>query len=144
MTQASDQINNKALNENGTMINQCLLSKEQNLQLLEQVINLMGSNVKICDIQQSTWDRILSKETIIDPNINLELLSKFSAELFDNEQKAEVDSSETKNSSETSSNLTNLPIYSKWFKFEDIHIIERQELPEFFEEKPSKTSDIYI
>ena len=37
-----------------------------------------------------------------------------------------------------------IPFYSKWFNFDQIHHIEKESLPEYFMEKPSKTPDTYI
>ena len=36
-----------------------------------------------------------------------------------------------------------LPFYAGWFDFDKVHQIERQNLPEFFGEKPSKRSRLY-
>lgn len=38
----------------------------------------------------------------------------------------------------------NLPFYSRWFCFEKIHYLEQESLPEFFQDKPSKTPNIYL
>ena len=40
--------------------------------------------------------------------------------------------------------LKEVPFYSRWFSFSKIHKIERDNLPEFFGDKPSKTPDMYL
>ena len=40
--------------------------------------------------------------------------------------------------------LKEVPFYSRWFNFAKIHKIEKDNLPEFFGDKPSKTPDVYI
>lgn len=40
--------------------------------------------------------------------------------------------------------IKSIPYYSKWFNFQKIHHIEKESLPEYFMEKPSKTPDTYI
>lgn len=40
--------------------------------------------------------------------------------------------------------LNEIPFYSRWFDFVKIHKIERDNLPEFFGEKPSKSPEVYI
>lgn len=39
--------------------------------------------------------------------------------------------------------IKNIPFNARWFDLSSIHSIEKQHLPEFFEEKPSKTPAIY-
>lgn len=40
--------------------------------------------------------------------------------------------------------LKNLPFYSRWFEWAKVSRIERESLPEFFQEKASKTPQIYL
>lgn len=41
-------------------------------------------------------------------------------------------------------NLKSIPFYSAWFDPDAVHPIERQNLPEFFGEKPSKSPKVYL
>jgi len=124
-----------------------LRQKDQACQLLDQLISAENSDKKLINPEHIDWDFLNSKTAHLQTPVDIRNLV---AALAANERPSRVNGhSEPATplhgpSDSKSQNLESLPIYGKWFNFNSIHRIEKQNLPEFFGEKPSKTPSIYM
>ena len=123
-----------------------LRQKEHSFQLLDQVISAENSDKKLINPEHIDWEFLYSKAAHIQTPVDIHSLV---ATLGANDKVGRSNGHpEPPTPSQAllepkSQNLESFPIYAKWFNFNSIHKIEKQNLPEFFGEKPSKTPTIY-
>lgn len=123
-----------------------LRQKEHSCQLLDQVISAENSDKKLINPEHIDWEFLNSKAAHIQTPVDLHsLIAALAASDKSGRSNGHPEPTTPLlgHSDSKTQNLESLPVYAKWFNFNSIHKIEKQNLPEYFGEKPSKTPAIY-
>lgn len=117
------------------------------MQLLDQFVSVENPEKKLPNPEKIDWGFVSAKNSHVEQPTDLHQLAQGLGVLARDgrgsgpgESRSPFDGSPD----EPGQILEALPIYAKWFKFNAAHKIERQSLPEFFGEKPSKNPTVYL